>query len=187
MMRDERGFTLAEILVAAVIIGVGIVGLAVVMPLAGYGIQQGNQLSTATFLAQQRLEEVRNQTWTGALYPSPLPTGWTAPVDCLGTSTGSTAPATTTCSVSPCVNGASCTTFADETSSAISGFSGYSRTVRITDCGVAPGCGTAPNIVLSSLARLVTVAVTFTPMTGIGAPNAAQPYTVSLDLLVAQR
>jgi prepilin-type N-terminal cleavage/methylation domain-containing protein len=187
MMRDERGFTLAEILVAAVIIAVGIVGLATVMPLAGYGIQQGNQLSTATFLAQQRLELVRNATWTGALYPSPLPAGWTAPVDCVGTSSGSAAPTTTTCNVSPCTNGATCTTFADESSSAIPGFAGYSRTVRVTDCGVGAGCGASPNAVVSFLARMAVVTVTFTPSTGVGAAASGQVYTVSLDLIVSQK
>jgi prepilin-type N-terminal cleavage/methylation domain-containing protein len=187
MMRDERGFTLAEILVAAVVIAVGISGLFIVVPLAGYGIQQGNQQSSATFLAQQRLEQVRNATWTGALYPSPLPAGWTAPVDCLGVSTSNAAPVTTTCNVSPCVNGTSCTTFADENSTAIPGFAGYSRTVRITDCGVAPGCGTAPNIILSANAKLATVAVTYTPSTGVGAGATGRTFTVSLDLLLAQR
>jgi prepilin-type N-terminal cleavage/methylation domain-containing protein len=187
MMRDERGFTLAELLVAVVVIAVGLVGLATVMPLAGYGIQQGNQLSTATFLAQQRLELVRNATWTGALYPSPLPAGWTAPVDCVGTSAGTAAPTTTTCNVSPCSNGASCTTFADESSTSIAGFTGYSRTVRITDCGVAPGCGASPNAIVSSNAKMAVVTVTFTPSTGVGAAAAGQVFTVSLDLVVSQR
>jgi len=187
MIHNERGFTLAEILVAAVIIAVGIVGLAVVMPLAGYGVQQGNQVSTATFLAQQRLEFVRNAPWTGALYPSPLPAGWTAPIDCVGTSSGNAAPTSTTCNLSPCAVGATCTTFSDESSSAITGYAGYSRTVRITDCGVAPGCGASPNAVVSSNARLAVVTVTFTPSTGVGAAGSGQTFTVSLDLMVAQR
>jgi type IV pilus assembly protein PilV len=187
MMRDERGFTLAEILVAAVIIAVGIVGLAVVMPLAGYGIQQGNQMSTATFLAQQRLEQVRNTTWTCSIYSSATPATCTTPaVDCLGTSSGSAAPTTTTCNVTPCTNGAACTTFADESSTAIPGFSGYSRTVRITDCGVSPGCGTTTPIV-NAVARLATVSVTYKPSTGVGAASSGQTFTVSLDLMVAQR
>ena len=188
MINNERGFTLAEILVATVIIGVGLVGLLSVLPLAAYGIQQGNQLSTAVFLAQQRLESVRNTTWTGALFPSPLPLGWTAPVDCLGTSAGNNAPSTSTCNVTPCVNGTACTAFPDEAGGTIAGFPGYSRTVRITDCSVGGGCSTTPLVSSASAgARLVTVAVTFNPMSGVGGSSAGQTYTVSLDLLVAQR
>jgi prepilin-type N-terminal cleavage/methylation domain-containing protein len=187
MITNERGFTLAEVLIAVAIISIGLVGLASVIPLAAFGIQQGNQFTTATFLAEQRLEQARNSPWNGALFPSPLPVGWTAPVDCLGTSTGNAAPSTTTCNVSPCVNGVSCTALPDESSGAIAGFPGYSRTVRITDCSVAPGCGTAPNIVLSADARLVTVAVTFLPITAVGDAPAGQTYTVSVDLLVARR
>jgi prepilin-type N-terminal cleavage/methylation domain-containing protein len=186
MIGNENGFTLAEILVASVIIAVGIVALGMVMPLSGFGIQQGNQMSTATFLAEQRLEQVRNATWTGALYPSPLPAGWTAPVDCLGTSAGNSAPSTTTCTVAPCVNGTACTTFADEASNAIAGFAGYSRTVRVTDCGVGAGCGAAPNAIVSANARMAVVTVTYTPSTGVGA-GTGQTYSVSLDLVVAQR
>ncbi len=50
---DERGMTLAEVLIAVAIIGVGLVALSSAIPLAAYGIQEGNQLSTATFLANQ--------------------------------------------------------------------------------------------------------------------------------------
>jgi prepilin-type N-terminal cleavage/methylation domain-containing protein len=178
---NERGFTLAEILIGAVIVAVGITGLFVVMPLAGYGIQQGNQVSTATFLAQQRLEQVRNATWNG--YPTPV-SGTN--FDCVGTSSGGSAPTSTTCNVSPCTNGTSCTTWADESSTSISGFSGYSRTVRVTDCSSGSGCGSTTPVVSSNL-RLVTVTVTYTPSTGAGAASSGQTYSVVLDLLVAQR
>jgi type II secretory pathway pseudopilin PulG len=188
MIRNERGFTLAEILVGAVVVAVGIVGLFIVIPLAGFGIQQGNQMTTATFLAQQRLEQVRNTTWTCSTldYSTTPATCTTTAVDCLGTSSGSAAPTTSQCNVTPCTNGTACTTFADESSTAISGFSGYSRTVRITDCSVSPGCGTTAPMV-SGVARLATVGVTFTPSTGVGAGGTGRTFTVSLDLLVSQR
>ena len=60
LLRDQRGMSLAEILVASVVIAIGLVGLLSAVPLASYGIQEGRNLSTATFLANQRLEEVRN-------------------------------------------------------------------------------------------------------------------------------
>ena len=59
LVLDERGMTVAEVLIAVVIIGVGLVALSSAIPLAAYGIQEGNQLSTATFLANQRLEQIR--------------------------------------------------------------------------------------------------------------------------------
>ncbi len=80
--RNERGFTAAEILIAAVIVTVAFVALARIVPLAGYAVQEGNQLSTATFLADQRLEQIRGVPWTS------VPAN-----DCLGISVSSTAAA----------------------------------------------------------------------------------------------
>ncbi len=51
--------TLVEILVGIVIIGVALVDLASVVPLSSYGIQTGNQVSQATVLTEQRLEQLR--------------------------------------------------------------------------------------------------------------------------------
>src|SRR5262245_44377170 len=42
------------------IIGVGLLALSSAIPLVAYGMREGNQLSTVTFLANQRLEQVRN-------------------------------------------------------------------------------------------------------------------------------
>ncbi len=63
LVLNQRGMTVAEILIAIVVIGVGLVALSSAIPLAAYGIQEGNQLSTATFLANQGLEMVRNSQW----------------------------------------------------------------------------------------------------------------------------
>jgi hypothetical protein len=52
---------------------------------------------------------------------------------------------------------------------------------------VAPGCGTAPFAVQDASARLVTVAVTFNPMTGVGAASATRTFTTSVDLIIAER
>jgi prepilin-type N-terminal cleavage/methylation domain-containing protein len=183
MMRDERGLTLAEILVAIAIIGLGLIGLAVVIPISSYGVQEGSQLSTAAFLAEQRIEQVRNAGWTG-----------TPANDCLGLSPGGAgAPA-----VQP---GATCdkpmtdataalgpppTTFADEaavkSASNATGFPGYARTTRIIDCtaGGAQCMG-----VSSPSLRLVRVSVSFTPLTGAGVGTA--PKTVTVEWLVARR
>jgi prepilin-type N-terminal cleavage/methylation domain-containing protein len=62
---DQRGMTLAEVIIAVAIIGVGLVALSSAIPLGAYGVQEGNQLSTATFLANQRMEQARNAKWGG--------------------------------------------------------------------------------------------------------------------------
>jgi len=175
---DQRGMTVAEILVALVIISIGLVGLASVLPISSYGIQQGNQLSTATFLAEQRLEQIKGLAWTAS--PN---------VDCLGASTnwsfsGGTAPtipksgSTATCASVQSLN--------DETPSSNtlpSPYGNYTRQVRILDCSAAgSGCG-----VTDPALRLVIVQVTFTPLQGVGGVALTQPQSLQLTMLMAQR
>lgn len=168
---NECGLTLAEILAAIFIIGIGIVGLAVVVPISTFGVQEGNQLSTATFLAEEKLEQVRNAAWTAA------PAN-----DCLGVSASATA-APTVPTGSTCGGVAGGTTFTDETN--VTGFSGYSRTVRITNC--TAGCGAAPNSITDANIRLVTVAVTYTPSTPVGAGASTATKSATLNLLISKR
>jgi Tfp pilus assembly protein FimT len=160
----EAGMSLAEILVASVIIAIGLVGLLSAVPVASYGISEGRNLSTASFLANQRLEQVRNAAWT--LSPAN---------DCLGS--GSTAAPT-----SAACNGAGVTTFPDETSMAAP-YTGYARSVRITDCGVGAGCG---GIVNSDL-RQVAVTVSYTPTNGAGGAAPGSTKSAIVTMLVAKR
>lgn len=161
---DQAGMSLAEILIACVIIAVGLVGLLSVVPSASYGIQEGRQLSTATFLANQRLEEVRNAQWTQC------------PVaDTLGVS----APA----SVAPTFG--ALTTFPDENPVAAP-YGDYTRTVRITDAQPADACvgGVGgPNVGL----RQVVVTVSYRPMTGTGVSAGGTTKSAIVTMLIAQR
>jgi type II secretory pathway pseudopilin PulG len=161
-LRNEHGLTLAEILIATAVLALGLAALMTVVPVASFGVQDGNQTSTATFLAQQRLEQVRNGTWDAA-------------TDCVGLSPNATsAPAPSpagTC-------GALAVTYPDE--AAVPGFTQYARTVRISDCGVSPCGGTT-----SPAMRLVTVTVTYRPTSATG--GSASNTTVTLEWLVAQR
>jgi prepilin-type N-terminal cleavage/methylation domain-containing protein len=158
---DQRGMTLAEILVALAIIGIGLAALAATVPLSGYGIQEGKQLSTATFLANARLEQVKNAAWSEA--PSPG-------VDNMGVSASASAP--------PQSGGV--TTFPDETPVAAP-YAEYNRSVRIFPCDAAGvSCGTAdPNL------RLVVVTVTYRPLTGIGQSQGTKSAVV--HMLLARR
>jgi prepilin-type N-terminal cleavage/methylation domain-containing protein len=177
---DQRGMTVAEILVALVIISVGLVGLASVLPISSYGIQQGNQLSTATFLAEQRLEQIKGLAWTAS--PN---------VDCLGASSNwsfggggatptipYTNPPGATCGSVPSLN--------DETPTSNplpSPYGNYTRQVRIRDCSAAgSGCGVSDNRI-----RMVTVQVSFIPLQGVGGVALTQPQSIQLTTLMAQR
>jgi prepilin-type N-terminal cleavage/methylation domain-containing protein len=69
----QRGLTLAEVLVATAVIGVGLVALIAVYPLAMGGVEGARERSTATFLAEGRLEELKalaldDPTLTGATF-----------------------------------------------------------------------------------------------------------------------
>ena len=175
---DERGMTLTEILVALVIISIGLVGLGSVMPIASYGIQEGNQRSTATFLAEQRLEQLKAAQWTWN------PTAGT--VDCLGvsgnnTSNWSFSGGNPPSSFSSCAGA----NFNDETPSSNplpTPYTDYTRQARIQPCDAAgSGCG-----VSDATIRLVTVRASYTPLQGIGGVATSQEF-VELSMLIARR
>ena len=163
-LRDPRGSTLAEILVGLAVTGVALAALAVTVPVSSYAIQDGHQLSTATFLAEQAIERARALAWT----QSP-------PVDCLGVSAGDAAPIP----VGATCRGSAGTQLPDETTG-VRGYPGYRRSVRVAGCDAAPCAGVAATDL-----RRVTVTVAYTPSVTIGA--SARPTTVQLESLVAQK
>lgn len=177
--RNEGGFTLAEVLLAAVIITVAFVALLSVIPYSTAALQGGSQTSTATFLANQKLEEAKNMPWTS----TPAPGN-----DCLGISAGGNAapsvPAGNTCTLNGAVFPATTALpwAADESATAIPNFNGYSRNVRVIDCAASP---VVCNTVADAAMRLVTVSVRFQPMTTSSTPAAAK--TVTLSMIMAQR
>jgi prepilin-type N-terminal cleavage/methylation domain-containing protein len=176
MIDNERGFSLPEILVAAGLIAIGFVALLRVVPMAAGNLQQGNQQSTATQIAQQRLEQAHAAVWMSSM-------------DCVGVSTGAAAPkptAGTSCDALLSETYDGNFTFPDEAS--VPGFPGYARTTRITDCGAAgvPCSGTDYTSVPGTPApRLVTVTVTYEGSATQGATSRTR--TVRLEWLVAQQ
>src|SRR4026208_336746 len=108
---DQRGMTLPEILAAVVVIMVALVALASAIPISAYGIQEGSQLTTATFLAHQPMEQVKQRQWSEAQ-------------DEVGFSASSTA--------APDIGGT--TTFPDENPVAAP-YTQVTRPGRITRCG----------------------------------------------------
>lgn len=170
LISNERGMTLAEVLVALPIITIGLLALLSTIPLSTYAIQDGSQTSTATFLAGQRLEQVRNARWM-ATCP--------ATVDSVGVSASSTAAPT---------DGGGTTTFADENPIAAP-YTAYTRQVRITDsvpsttvCNVATG-----EITGTYGIRTVTVTVTYSPLSATGTSAVSGSRSVTVHMQVAQR
>lgn len=151
--------TVAEVIIALFVITVGLVGLMAAIPLSTSQIGEAHLKTTATFLAQQRVEQIRNAQWTG----SPA-------ADTLGGS-GS--------------NGSSAVAeWPDE--SAVTNYSRFARTVRIVDCSVSPGCGMTTDSTLATL-RQVTVTVRFARMTGIGTINSSTLESVQLITFIARQ
>lgn len=164
-LHDERGITLLEVLLAIGVLGIGLAAVMAVVPVAVFAVQDGNQTTTATYLAQQRLEQIRNVVWDAA-------------ADCVGLSATATSAPTPVgaCATSP--------TFPDELENTMEGFGQYARSVRIFDCGDVANLAACGNVTSSAL-RLVRVVVTYRPISAAGGSNANT--SVTLEWLVAQR
>ena len=65
-MRNTRGFTVVEVLVAAVIIAVALMGLAGLFPTAYRTVDWSGEETVAMTLAKQRLEWLKNQAYASA-------------------------------------------------------------------------------------------------------------------------
>jgi hypothetical protein len=179
----QCGLTLAEILIALTIITVGLVGLAAVVPISSYGLQEGNQVSTATFLAEQRMEQLKAASWTA-----------TPAADCLSTSGTSSTTWSFAAGAAPAPGG-TCTpsSFADETPTGSTTatpptklsdpYGSYTRQVRIRPCDAAgAGCGIA-----DAALRLVTVRVSYSPLQAVGGVDPTASKFVELTMLLARR
>ena len=173
----ESGFTLPEVLLAALIITVAFVTLLAVIPYSSAAVQSGSQTSTATFLADRKLEEAKLIPWTSS-----------PDNDCLGISAAPnaapTVPAGKTCTLNGVtINaGGALPWAADESAAQITNFNGYSRVVRVTDCGAGVGC----TGIIDPGMRQVTVFVTFNPGVSVNSAGAS-PRTVTVSMVVAQR
>jgi len=154
---DERGFTLAEVLVAAVIIMVGLVAVGAGFQYATAGVATGRGETVATFLAEQRIEQLKATALTNY-------TGLTAGTTteyCQSSNIGSTS--------SNCQ------------STSFSGATTYTRTTTITDNPGGTGCtGTAPN-----LCKRIRVSVTYRPVTSRG--DVSKTRQVDVYAVVAPR
>jgi hypothetical protein len=153
---------LLEVLVALGVITVGLVALVAVAPMGTGAVGEANLKTTATFLALQRLEEMKNHPWTEL-------------TDALG---GAGLDGTTT--VTPWVDEGYGTIVVGAAS-----YPRFRRVTRITDCSRA-ACGSlAPAPSLATL-RQIAVTVFFLPLTGSGQASSSEE-RASLTTLVARR
>jgi len=172
IFRDEAGMTLAEVIVAAVVVIVGLVALIGAMPLGTSQVGEANLKTTATFLAEQRLEQIKNATWT---ITTPCP-GTTTPLGCdqlggLG-SNGAAVVSVTGFSGRWPDEAYGTITFPgspqDCSGNKRSGGCRFRRQVRIADCSVVSCAGIATGTATVSALRQMTVVVFFQPLAGTG-------------------
>jgi hypothetical protein len=155
---DARGMTVAEVIIALFVITVGLLGLMTAMPLSISQIGEANLKTTAVFLAQQRLEQIKNARWT-------------------------TTPAADTLGGAGSDGSAAVGAWQDEVT--VPSYPQFQRQVRIRDCSVA-ACGIAVDPSLATL-RQVTVTVSFARMTGPGTFDGATLDNVQLTTYVARQ
>lgn len=61
--RGERGTTLAELMIALVVLAVGLLAVAQLFPSASRGQVQDRMLTTANYYAQEKVEDLVNLAW----------------------------------------------------------------------------------------------------------------------------
>ena len=164
--------TVVEVIIALGIIMVGLVALIAAMPLGTSQIGEANLKTTATFLAIQRLEQIKNAQWTTA-------TDTLGGLGSLGAAAVGQWPdedyATIAFPGAPNCGGTD-----------RSGGCRFRRQVRIADCSqvICSGIGTGTAGI--NTLRRVTVTVFFFPLAGTGQTGATEE-SVQLVTLVARR
>ena len=66
MIRRQTGFSLIEILIGLILLGIGLLALAGLMVTSVKGNFFSNNLTQATYFAQERLEALKNAAFTSA-------------------------------------------------------------------------------------------------------------------------
>jgi prepilin-type N-terminal cleavage/methylation domain-containing protein len=146
MRTGQGGFTLTEVLVATFIIVIGLVAVASGFQFATAGVATGRGETVAIFLAEQRVEQLKNAAMTAFTSSALLNNGSTTEF-CQATNIGATS---TNCQATAFTGGAS-----------------YQRVTTIVDSGNGTTCGTAP-AAPPILCKRVQVRVTYRPVTSRG-------------------
>jgi hypothetical protein len=172
--QDNAGMTVVEVIIALGIVTVGLVALIAAMPLSTSLIGESNLKTTATFLAQQRMEQIKNAQWTSA-------------TDSLG-GVGSFGDA----AVAQWPNEGYNTIVIPEGSNcpppdpSVSCYPRFRREVRIADCSKVSCSGIGTGTAGVDTLRQVTVTLFFRPLAGTGMTQATEE-SVQLVTLIAKR
>ena len=163
MLTEQRGFTLSEVLVAVFVIVVGLIAVATGFQYATSGVATGRGETIATFLAEQRVEQLKTVAMTN--YTGP----WTGTSLAAGTTT------------EYCQSSNIGATSSNCQATAFTGTATYTRTTTITDNPGGTGCtGTAP-----MLCKRIRVSVSYRPVTSKG--DVSQTRTVDVYAVVTPR
>lgn len=166
MTTRQRGFSLVEVLVASTIIAVGFSGLTGMLALSSYAAREGRYRSVAVALADERAEQIRAVRWD-------------ATDDCLGLSASLASPPVT----DGCPGQAQAfQPFPDERAGDLpSPFEQFARVARVLRCtaGVCP--------IASDDLRLVSVAVSYPPTSGVGGNASGADQVVTISYMVGRR
>ena len=176
--RAARGISLVEVIIALAVLGVGLAGLLAVVPMSTRGLHDGAQVSAATFLAEQRLEQIASAPWSS-----------TPSTDCVGISGTSPATWAFAAGVAPRATG-TCrgadASYPDEgpdgdgAARLVAPFGRYTRRARVQPCDVA---GAACGDVRDGALRLLVVRVGYVSR----GEGGAETRWVELSTLIARR
>lgn len=139
-LKSESGLMLVEILVAVGIIMIGLVAVMQAFPVGVQGVDVGYRQSTAVFLAEQKLEQIK--AWALSTQAVPVQQGFNT---VLPGGTCFNAP-------NPC---------AQENFNTIAGYPGYSR-IATVNCPAGPPAGPCPTATTAT----VQVQVIYRNVTG---------------------
>jgi prepilin-type N-terminal cleavage/methylation domain-containing protein len=174
-LTGQHGFTLAEVLVAVLIIMVGLVAVATGFQYATSGVATGRGETIAAFLAEQRIEQLKTVAMTN--YDGPWASG-----PSLQGGTTLAAPVVTT---EYCQTSSIGATSSNCQTTAFTGTTTYTRTTRIWDANAALNLGTGCTGTAPLLCKRIHVQVTYRPVTSRG--DVSQTRTVDVYAVVTPR
>ena len=67
LRRDQSGVSLIEVMISMLLLSVALLGIAVAFPQSRVAVQGSSQITTATNLARQTLEHMRNRRYSSTV------------------------------------------------------------------------------------------------------------------------